>query len=255
MAAYSVLLKHPAELPHMELGEGIANITGEHKQNAFSRLRNQHGIVWDRLDEAVAGDLATFLTDQGFPAVTVPDSDVVTFGKPLVCRNADIHISGIEVEDPYGNRKNFGPEWIAYAHAGFIMELEKSPDGKENYMGDLTSTQHGVIDAPGWKWKDSTDSIGWVLQIFSNVPSAEYLRIFGRRFNYDYQGAEFAPLEERFTKLLNDLSVLIPEEHTDPGYKIASEILPKAPEEVRYETVDDLMQRIQWSMTLHRIEK
>jgi len=250
MDNYTVLLNKWAELPHMDLGEEIANITGIHKQTVYTRLRHQDGIIFENLESAKAVKVAEFLSTKGFKALAVPDSDLFPERKYNLVRNADVLTDGLEIEDPYGNKTMIDTEKIVYIHAGWVEENLKDADNRMGLFGTLTGSKHGSVEGPAWKKISTTNHIGWVLHIFCDGENEGAYRIIGSKFYYDYQGEGDVPQIERFAILLKDLTGITRERAIDPEVMSAIKSHPEVLPEMRYATVDDLEGRLRWQMTL-----
>jgi len=235
----------------MELGEHISSIIGVHKQTVFSILRHQDGIVFENLDREKAFDVAEYLTSKGFKAVAVPDSDVLPAPKFRLVRNVDVINDGLEIENPYGDREMISGERIHYMQTGWVEENLRAADERQGLFGDLFGVGRGVVEGPPWKRLTQSHKLGWVLHAAYDNDKDEVLQIIESKFYFDYQGDDFAPSHERFIRLLKDIDDFVPDDRVDPSVKLAQETDREVPDELKYNTLEDLEKRLRWSITLN----
>ncbi|HEX9746595.1 MAG TPA: hypothetical protein VGB30_14345 [bacterium] len=93
---------------------------------------------------------------------------------------------------------------------------------------------------------------GWILQIYLNDPSPRSIQIFSFAFNYDYLNDTPPSWREGFPLLLKDLAQLIPDTHTNAGFKSAMDNARKPDDENVYEDVEEMEDRARYEMTLLR---
>ncbi|HEX9746596.1 MAG TPA: hypothetical protein VGB30_14350 [bacterium] len=255
MTGFSILLEKLQKLPYRQLGQKVADITGDHVQTAYTRLRRTRGIVWDNLTETQAIELAQFLTSEGFSSVVVPDEDIVTFGKPIHSKNTDVSNAGIELEDMYGAKQLFPPEWVSYAHAGWVTQTVdefRKPGGKYATW-EFGPQGSALLNTPSFIKDNAGQSLGWSLFIFGPGEKPNFIQIIGSKFNYDYQGDQYDQWEFKFAKLMSDLKNILAEEAVDSTL-VDSMQQGEIPDDASYDDFDDMLENASWRMTLRNIK-
>jgi hypothetical protein len=257
MAAYAVMLESFAKLPYREWGRDVAEILGVHPVDANTRLRRQQGMVWDGLDQGQATALAAFLIEHGHPAGLVAEEDIAVPGRLRNCRNADVVQGAFELEDPYGHKTILAPEVVELAQAGWIEEEIDSFRGiPRSIFPPIASGPEGMrVQGAEWSDPQRMEPLGWVLHLYCGGDEEECVRIVGQRFNYDYQGLLEGGWQERFGRLLADLGRVLPDDCLDAGYRLGMGLASKPPEEARYDSLDSMVDRAIWTLTLKRFEK
>lgn len=250
MSNYSVVLKEWKKIPHLKIGNEIASMISIHKQDIFTSLRRQNGIVFQGLMQSEAEKIAKFLTDEGFPSASIPDDDLnLRFDFQLI-RNADVINEGLEIENPYGKKSLVSSDTIKYIHAGYVDESLKDSDGRMGLFGTLSGSGQGAVEGPPIKPISTAGQLGWVLHLFIDDELSTVYRIIESKFYYDYQGKEFVSPVLKFATLVEDIDRLWDNAALDKNIKPAMESLPEIPPDIRYDTLEDLEDRIRWSMTV-----
>jgi len=251
MTTYSVLLEKYRPLPFTEWGTEIASFMGEHFLDVTTKIRRQQGIVWEGLDDRRAELLGSYLINKGYPAGLVEDDEVAKFGTFRLVRNADPVASGIELQDAWENKTLIESGNIILAQVGWVEEEVQIGSTRKNLPG---YNIQGVRDSSiSYSREIIMASIGWALQIFHDDGVIKVERILGDHFNYDYQSIADAVKHQRFVILLNDLAKVFRYDSLDEGFKLSMGSFTKSPE-AAYRSLDDMMDRARWAVTLKLVK-
>lgn len=252
MEKFSVLLETLEKLPHLELGEEVAEITGAHIQNVYINLRRQQGIVWEHLEREKANALGALLIERGFSAGLVHDEDVRQMGNAREIHCGAVVEDGLLIEDQYGGTDMMGSDSIELAQTGWIEEKEE--DASDRYKP--RRVRLGIDPyAPGISrfLRPGVQPTGWVLQVYPVKEADEFVRIFGKEFNYGYQGDVTGNRKQRFGMLLTDLSDVLSVDKLDLGFRVSMGATESPTAEARYETLDEMTERARWLLTMKKL--
>ncbi len=249
MDEYAVLLRSYAPLPHFEWRSEVAAVLGRHPQTVAIRLRRQQGIVWEELGFDQANGLATFLIEKGFPAGLVAQEDIVTPGKLTVIRNADVVDSGLELESFFADKEILDANSVEFAQVGWVAEMDEARHMPRRGYRDSSRLDRSIA-----RILTTADKIGWVLHLFHRGDNPDWLRIVGRKFNYDYQETVGGSKDERFGRLLEDLSHVVPSEALDDRFMRSIGAGRAHDENVEFEELDDMIERARWELTMRSLD-
>jgi len=253
METFSVLLETYEQLPHLDLGEEVAKITGVHTQNAFIRLRRQQGIVWENLERENANALGALLIKHGHSAGLVRDEEVRKEGTQWEVHNGSVTDEGFVIEDPYGRTSIMKSGSILLAQAGWIEEKaagvtdryksRRTRVGIDPYSSDMAISFLRPKVAP----------IGWVLHIYPVDQEERYVRVIATEFSYSYQGYVEGDRNMRFGMMLSDLSKALPDDKLDFGFRLSMGTDCSPVDDVEYPTIDEMAERGRWLMTMKKL--
>jgi hypothetical protein len=253
-AQWAVLLKSHSQLPHLKLGAKVAEIVGAHIDVANVRLRHNQGIIWENLPSEMAGAIGSLLDSEGFPTVVVPQNKVVTLGSMTLLRKGKVEKDGLMIDDWFGKPHLLPSTGIRLAQLGWINWIVEAGQGIPGLLSSdssLFSHFQGIYRNANLNKGDlPTEAMGWVLHIFSGIPSPNWVRIYARSFNYSYQATTEGSWLDHFGLFVNDLAKVLLPESMDIGMRASLNSIEKPPEEATYGSLHEMVDRARWELSI-----